>query len=89
MLLSEQLNGQGWGTLAMTSFRVEVSAMCRYQMLRAEEMQTEVFLVAAPGPMAAQVAATRIFGGQAARRRLLALPDRSARVMGGTEPEPV
>jgi hypothetical protein len=61
--------------------------MCRNQMLRTQEMQTEVFLVAAPGPMAAQVAATQIFGGQAARRRLLALPDRGARVMDGTEPE--
>ena len=63
--------------------------MCQNHMLRTEEMQTAVFLVAAPGPMAAQVAATQIFGGEAARRRLFALPDRSARVMDGAEPEPV
>ena len=73
----------------MTSFRVAVSGMCQNHMLRTQEMQTEVFLVAAPGPMAARVAATQIFGGQAARRRRLALPERSPRVMDGTEPEPV
>jgi hypothetical protein len=73
----------------MTSFRVEVSGMCHDHMPRTEEMQTEVFLVAARGPMAAQVAATQIFGGHAARRRLVALPRRRARVMDGTEPPPV
>ena len=63
--------------------------MCQDHMLRTEEMQTEVFLIAAPGPMAALVAAAQIFGGEAARRRLFALPDRSARVMDGAKPEPV
>jgi hypothetical protein len=52
----------------MTPFRVELSGMCRNQMLRTDEMQTEVFVVAA-------------------RRRLLALPARSVRVMDGAVPE--
>jgi hypothetical protein len=40
-----------------------------------------VFLVAAPGPMSAQVAGLQLFGGEAGRRRCLALPAADARVL--------
>ena len=73
----------------MTSFRVEVSGVWQDLRLRTEEAQIQVFVVAAPGPRAAQVAATQLFGGEAARRRFLATPDRTARVIVDSEPEPV
>ena len=65
----------------MTSFRVEVSGTWEDQQMRTEQPETQVFLVAANGAMAAQVAAAQIFGGEAARRCLRALPTRSARVI--------
>ena len=73
----------------MTSFRVEVTGTWEDQRLRTAQAQTHVFVVAAPGPLAAQVAAAQIFGGEAARRRFRALPDRSARVILDAEPERV
>lgn len=65
----------------MTSFRVEVSGTWEDQRMCTEQTETQVFLVAANGPMAAQVAAGQLFGGEAARRRLRALPSRTARVI--------
>jgi hypothetical protein len=65
----------------MTPFRVEVSGTWEDQRMRTEQSETQVFLVAANGPMAAQVAATQIFGGEAARRRFRAMPTRTARVI--------
>jgi hypothetical protein len=73
----------------MTSFRVEVSGRWQDQRLRTESEETHVFIVDAPGPLAAQVAATQIYGGEAARRRFFALPDRNARVIIEAEAEPV
>ncbi len=72
----------------MTSFQVEVSGTWEDQRMRTEQSETQVFLVAANGPMAAQVAATQLFGGEAARRRFRALPHRTARVIE-PEAEPV
>ncbi len=73
----------------MTPFRVEVSGTWENEQMRTEQAETHVFIVAANGPTAAQVAATQIFGGEAARRRFRALPACSARVILETETEPV
>jgi hypothetical protein len=72
----------------MTSFRVEVSGMWVDPRMRTQEMKTHVFVVAANGPIAAQVAATQLFGDEAARKRFRALPERSARMIAepGVEP---
>jgi len=65
----------------MTAFRVEVSGTWRDLALSTEEARTQVFLVAAPGPGAARTAGVQLFGGEAARRRCLALPGCDARVL--------
>ena len=65
----------------MAPFRVEVSGTWRDLALRTEEPATEVFLVAAPGPGAAQVAGVQLFGRAAAGRRCMALPGSAARVL--------
>jgi hypothetical protein len=63
-----------------TPFRVEVSGTWRNAALQTEEPRTEVFIVAAPGPSAAEVAGMQLFGGEAGRRRCLAVAP-SARVI--------
>jgi hypothetical protein len=63
---------------------VEVSGVWRDLALRTEEPCSQVFLVAAPGPMSAQVAAVQLFGGEAGRRRCLALPVPHAHVLADT-----
>jgi len=45
-----------------------------------------VFSVSAPGPLSAQVAGLQLFGGEAARRRCLALPGPDARVLSDAAP---
>jgi hypothetical protein len=65
----------------MPAFRVEVTGVWRDLALRSEQPHSQVFLVAAPGPMSAQVAGVQLFGGEAARRRCLALPAADARVV--------
>jgi hypothetical protein len=65
----------------MPAFRVEVTGMWRDLALLTEESHSQVFLVAAPGPMSAQVAGLQLFGGEAGRRRCLALPAADARVL--------
>jgi hypothetical protein len=65
----------------MPAFRVEVTGMWRDLALMTEESHSQVFLVAAPGPMSAQVAGLQLFGGEAGRRRCLALPAADARVL--------
>jgi hypothetical protein len=64
------------------AFRVEVTGVWRDLALQTEQPQSQVFLVAAPGPMSAQVAGVQLFGGEAGRRRCLALPSAAARVLG-------
>jgi hypothetical protein len=65
----------------MPAFRVEVTGMWRDLALLTEESHSQVFLVAAPGPMSAQVAGLQLFGGEAGRRRCLALPTADAQVL--------
>ena len=65
----------------MPAFRVEVTGTWRDLALLTEEPHSQVFLVAAPGPMSAQVAGLQLFGGEAGRRRCLALPAADARVL--------
>ncbi|MEA2385610.1 MAG: hypothetical protein QOH72_5581 [Solirubrobacteraceae bacterium] len=65
----------------MPAFRVEVTGMWRDLALLTEESHSQVFLVAAPGPVSAQVAGLQLFGGEAGRRRCLALPAADARVL--------
>jgi hypothetical protein len=65
----------------MAAFRVEVTGTWRDLALSTEEPCTHVFLVAAPGPGAARVAGVQLFGGEAARRRCMALPGSDARVV--------
>jgi len=66
----------------MPAFRVEVSGVWRDLALLTDAPQSQVFTVAAPGPASAQVAAAQLFGGEAARRRCVALPGPEARVLG-------
>ena len=65
----------------MAPFRVEVSGTWRDLRLSTDEPCTQVFLVAAPGPMSARVAGVQLFGRAAAGRRCLALPGSDARVL--------
>jgi hypothetical protein len=62
-------------------FRVEVSGTWHDPRLGTREPWTQVFLVSAPGPRAAELAGTQLFGGEAARRRCMAMPNCSARVL--------
>jgi hypothetical protein len=62
-------------------FRVEVSGTFQDPRLRTEVPWTQVFLVSASGPGAAQVAAGQLFGREAARQRCMALPARTVRVL--------
>jgi hypothetical protein len=66
----------------MPAFHVEVTGVWRDLALRTEQPHSEVFVVAAPGPMSARVAGVQLFGGEAGRRRCLALPGPEARVLG-------
>jgi hypothetical protein len=65
----------------MPAFRVEVTGVWRDLALQTEQAHSQVFLVAAPGPLSAQVAGVQLFGGEAGRRRCLALPAADARVL--------
>jgi hypothetical protein len=65
----------------MPPFRVEVTGMWRDLALQTEHPHSQVFLVAAPGPMAARVAGVQLFGGEAGRRRCLVLASPEARVL--------
>jgi hypothetical protein len=65
----------------MPAFRVEVSGVWRDLALQTDEPHSQVFNVAAPGPASAGVAGVQLFGGEAARRRCLALPGPDARVV--------
>jgi hypothetical protein len=65
----------------MTAFRVEVTGTWRDLAQSTDQSWTQVFLVAAPGPSAARTAGVQLFGGEAARRRCLALPGCDARVL--------
>lgn len=65
----------------MPAFRVEVTGVWRDLALLTEETCSQVFVVAAPGPLSARVAAVQLFGGEAGRRRCLALPGPDARVL--------
>jgi hypothetical protein len=71
----------------MTSFRVEVTGTWQDQRLGTRAPWQQVVTVAAPGPLAAEVAASQIFAGEAARLRFVAMPDRMARVILDSEPE--
>jgi hypothetical protein len=62
-------------------FRVEVSGTLEDPRLRTQVPLTHVFLVAASGPGAAQVAAAQLFGREAGRRRCVALPGHTVRVL--------
>jgi len=68
--------------MTMAPFRVEVSGTWRDLALSTDEACTEVYLVAAPGPNAAQVAGAQLFGRA---RRCMALPGSATRVL--TEPK--
>ena len=70
----------------MPAFRVEVTGVWRDLALRTDAPHSQVFTIAAPGPASAQVAGVQLFGGEAARRRCLALPGPDARVLGGGAP---
>lgn len=67
--------------MSMVPFRVEVSGTWRDLARSTEEAYTEVYLVAAPGPNAAEVAGVQLFGRAAAGRRCVALPGSAARVL--------
>ena len=60
--------------------------MWRDLALQTEQSHSEVFTVAAPGPVSAQVAGVQLFGGEAGRRRCLALPVPEARVLSDIAP---
>jgi hypothetical protein len=66
----------------MPAFRVEVSGVWRDLALQTDEPHSQLFTVAAPGPESARVAGVQLFGGEAHRRRCLALPAPDARVVG-------
>ena len=70
----------------MPAFRVDVTGVWRDLALQTEQPHSQVFLVAAPGPMSAQVAGVQLFGGEAWRRRCLALPAPEARVLSDVAP---
>jgi hypothetical protein len=70
----------------MPAYRVEVTGVWRNLALQTEESQSQVFNVAAPGSLSAQVAGLQLFGGEAARMRCLALPAAAARVLGDRVP---
>lgn len=65
----------------MTSFRVEVTGTWHDALSGSMLASTQVFVVAAPGQRAAEVAAAQLFGGAAALKRCRALPERSVRVL--------
>ena len=65
----------------MRPFRVEVTGTWEDVRLRTEQSETQVYVVSANGPLAAEVAAIQLFGGEAARRRFRAGPMRTARVL--------
>ena len=60
---------------------MEVLGTLRDPRLGADVPLTHVFLVAACGPGAVRVAAAQLGGGEAGRRRCLALPGPTARVL--------
>jgi hypothetical protein len=70
----------------MPAFRVEVTGVWRDLALQTEEPQSQVYMVSAPGPLSAQVVGMQLFGGEAGRRRCLALPGPDARVLGDGAP---
>jgi hypothetical protein len=70
----------------MPAFRVEVTGVWRDLALQTEQPHSQVFLVAAPGPMSAQVAGMQLFGGEAGRSRCLVLPTPDARVLSDPIP---
>jgi hypothetical protein len=70
----------------MPAYRVEVSGVWRNLALQTEQPHSQVYNVAAPGPMSAQVAGLQLFGGAAGRMRCLALPTADARVLGDVAP---
>jgi hypothetical protein len=70
----------------MPAYRVEVTGVWRDLALRTEAPHSQVFTVAAPGPMSAQVAGLQLFGSEAGRRRCLALPSPEARVLSDIAP---
>jgi hypothetical protein len=70
----------------MPAFRVEVTGVWRDLALQTDEPQSQVFSVSAPGPLSAQVAGMQLFGGEAGRRRCLALPGPEARVLSDLAP---
>ncbi len=70
----------------MPAYRVEVTGMWRDLALQTEQSHSQVFTVAAPGPVSAQVAGVQLFGGEAGRRRCLALPAPEARVLSDVAP---
>jgi hypothetical protein len=66
-------------------FKVEVTGTWRDLVSSTDEAATEVYLVAAPGPGAAQVAGVQLFGGAAAGRRCMALPGSACRLLTDAE----
>ena len=70
----------------MPAYRVEVTGMWRNLALQTEHPHSQVYNVAAPGPLSAQVAGLQLFGGEAGRMRCLALPAADARVLGDGMP---
>jgi hypothetical protein len=72
----------------MGAFRVQVTGTWRDLAWGTEQPSTRVFLVAAPGPLAAQVVGLQLFGGEAARQRCVALPGPDAVVLGDLDSAP-
>jgi hypothetical protein len=62
-----------------------VSGTLRDPRLGADVALTHVFLVAASGPGAAALAGGQLVGREAGRRRCIALPGHTARVLGDAE----
>jgi hypothetical protein len=62
-------------------FRVEVCGTLQDPRLRTEVAWTQIFLVAASGPGAAEVAGGQLFGGAAALRHCRVLPGSTVRVL--------
>jgi BarA-like signal transduction histidine kinase len=69
----------------MPPFRVEVSGTLHDPRLRTEVPLTHVFIVAASGPCAAEVAGAQLFGDEAGRRRCIALPGHTVRLLADGE----
>lgn len=83
------LPSQSAAIAGMPTFRVEVSGMWHEPPAGEEVLRTEVFLVAAPGPRAAEIAGSQLFGTAAARQMLVASAARSARVLAdGAQVQP-